>query len=254
MPNFLETAVHISAKAADIPKRYFRQNLSIDQKQDNSPVTIADKKTEAYLRAQLKAAFPDHAIFGEEFGKEAGTSAYEWIIDPIDGTRSFITGNPLYGMLIALLKDEEPILGLVRMPQLGEVITGDGITAMMNGSQQLNTSTQSKLSKANVYINEGDKMQSVYPEIFARLCGTGSLRRLGYDCYPHTLVAIGSVDVVVDFDLQPYDYLPLAPIIKGAGGIISDWEGNPLSLTSNGRVVTAANETLHQQILEVLNK
>ncbi|PCJ92234.1 MAG: inositol monophosphatase [Hyphomicrobiales bacterium] len=254
MPSFLDTAIDISAKAAEIPRRYFRKTLAIDQKQDESPVTIADKETETYLRKHLKAAFPDHAIFGEEFGRESGNSAYEWVIDPIDGTRSFISGNPLYGMLLALLKDEKPILGLIRMPELGEVYTGDGTTAMMNGSQRLKTSAQTDLSQANIYINEGDKMQSAYPDLFARLCSTGALRRLAYDCYPHALVAAGHVDIVVDFDLQPYDYLPLVPIITGAGGVVSDWDGKPLSMTSDGRVISAATPELHQQILDVVNK
>ncbi len=253
MPDFLETISAITTEAAKIPRKYFRGALEIENKGDASPVTIADKSTEEYIRTELAKHFPDHSILGEEFGQSTKDSAYHWIIDPIDGTRSFISGMPLYGMLIALLHDGKPILGMIRMPELDEVYTGTKDGAFLNGTRQIHTSDVTALKDAILYINEGDKLVSAAPEIFKTLCNSGAERRLGYDCYPHALVASGHIDACVDFDLKPYDFMALTGVIEPAGGVISDWSGNPLTLESDGRVVSAATPALHQDLLNILN-
>lgn len=252
MNKFLQAALSISEQASAIPRSYFRVNVSIDQKQDESPVTIADRETEAFIRERLAAEFPDHGIFGEEFGRSSAESDYEWIIDPIDGTRSFITGNPLYGMLLALLKNGKPEIGIVRMPELNEVYVGFEGSAHRNGDE-ISVSGVTQLSDAAIYINEGDKMQAQHPELFKRLCGAGRTKRLAYDCYPHMLLAAGHIDAVVDFDLQPYDYLPLVTVVEGAGGVMTDWQGKPLNLNSDGKVVGAATPALHKELLRVID-
>nr|WP_306266961.1 inositol monophosphatase family protein [Pararhizobium sp. IMCC3301] len=252
MNDMMTEALRISAAACAIPKRYFRSSLSIDQKSDESPVTIVDRETEEFLRRELLAQFPDHGIFGEEFGRQSGDSAYEWIIDPIDGTRSFISGNPLYGMLLALLRNSEPVFGIVRMPELEEVYTGTSGTAFRNGTEPLAVSQTRDLSDAAIYINEGEKIHAAHPALFQRLCKTGQLRRFAYDCYPHMLLAAGHIDAVIDFDLQPYDYLPLVCVVKGAGGIMTDWQGENLTLRSDGRVISAATPELHKTLLELV--
>lgn len=254
MRHFLETALEITKQASSIPRSYFRMDVSIDSKQDESPVTIADRETEAFIREKLATEFPDHGIFGEEFGRSNANSSYEWIIDPIDGTRSFITGNPLYGMLMALLKDGVPQFGIVRMPELNEVYVGFEGTATRNGEEKLHVSNTAKLSDAAIYINEGDKMQAQHPELFKRLCSTGKTKRLAYDCYPHMLLAAGHIDAVVDFDLQPYDYLPLVAVVEGAGGVMTDWDGKKLTLNSDGKVIGAATPALHKALLGLINK
>lgn len=252
MNEMMIAALEISAAACATPKKYFRSKLSIDQKSDESPVTIADQETESYLRGELLKRFPDHGIFGEEFGREQGQSVYEWIIDPIDGTRSFISGNPLYGMLLALLKEEEPQFGIVRMPELNEVYSGNGKTAFKDMTEPLATSDTTDISEAALYINEGEKIAAAHPALFQRLCNTGQLRRFAYDCYPHMLLASGHIDAVIDFDLQPYDYLPLVCVIKGAGGIMTDWDGNDLKLQSDGRVISAATPDIHASLLDLI--
>jgi histidinol phosphatase-like enzyme (inositol monophosphatase family) len=252
MQQFLKTILTITEQAEEIPKRYFRQGVTIDQKQDETPVTIADRATEEFIRKGLAENFPDHAVFGEEFGMTDTDSIYQWVIDPIDGTRAFISGMPLYGMLIALLENGFPKLGVVRMPELGEVYTGTEQGAFLNGDQRLTVSETEDLDQAFLYINEPDKLFAKAPDVFARLNSAGRDRRYSYDCYPHALVAAGHIDACVDLGLQPYDYLPLVPIIQAAGGIITDWQGQSLNMDSDGRIVCAATPALHSDILALL--
>lgn len=253
MKQFQKTILDITAKAADIPREYFRNPLSVDQKQDDSPVTVADRATEEFIRAALAEQFPHHSIFGEEFGVTKGESDYQWVIDPIDGTRSFISGMPLYGMLVALLHRSKPVLGVVRMPELAEVYHGDGQDAFLNGTKRLHTSGVRELPQAFLYINEALKIMDRDPETFARLNGAGRDQRFGFDCYPHMLVAAGHADACIDYDLQPYDFLSLVPIISAAGGVVTDWQGQPLGLNSDGRVISAATPDLHREILALLD-
>ncbi|WP_457650193.1 inositol monophosphatase family protein [Profundibacter sp.] len=251
MQHYLNTILDITAAAEDIPKRYFRQKLDIIHKGDDSPVTVADQTCERMIRDALAQHFPDHSILGEEFGHEDKGGDLLWIIDPIDGTRSFISGMPLYSMLIALLQNGVPKLGVLRMPELGEVFTGSAGGAAVNGTT-ISTSDVKALKDAFVYINEGNKIALDAPDLFRRLCQSGREQRLSYDGYPHMLVAMGHADACIDYDLQPYDFLPLVPVIEGAGGVITDWDGAPLTLQSDGRVVTAATKELHREMLDLL--
>lgn len=252
MKALIEIAFEITEQAAHIPKKHFRAELDVEHKLDKSPVTIADQQTEQFITDALKQHFPDHAIFGEEFGRQTNSSEYEWIIDPIDGTRSFVAGMPLYGMLLALLKNQQPQLGIIRMPELDEVYVGDCQTATQNQSS-IHCSQVSSIDDAIIYINEGEKINANNPDLFKQLCASGRIMRLGYDCYPHALLAAGNVDLVIDFDLKPYDYFSLIPVVEGAGGVITDWQGQPLNMESNGQVVSAATHELHQQALALLN-
>ncbi len=251
MQDHLDAILDITAAAETIPRRFFRQGVDIVHKADESPVTIADRTTEDYIRKAIAQQFPDHGIIGEEFAETATETDYQWIIDPIDGTRAFISGMPLYGMLVALLRAGAPVLGVVRMPALGEVYASNGATATLNGEILATAATES-LSDAMVYINEADKIMRDLPDVFARLNAAGRDRRYAYDCYPHALVAAGHVDACVDYDLKPYDFLPLVPVVTAAGGVISDWDGQPLGLQSDGRVVSAATPALHQALLDML--
>jgi inositol-phosphate phosphatase/L-galactose 1-phosphate phosphatase/histidinol-phosphatase len=253
MQAFLDTILDITDKAAAIPRDYFRARVDVIHKSDATPVTVADRATEELIRAALARHFPDHGVLGEEFGLSDSDSPYCWIIDPIDGTRAFISGMPLYGMLVGLLKDGVPVLGVVRMPELDEVYASNGVQATLNG-QPLATSQTTDLSQAMVYINEADKLMRDEPEVFKRLNTAGRDRRYSYDCYPHALVAAGHVDACIDFDLKPYDILPLVPIVAAAGGVITDWQGQPLGVESDGRVVTAATPALHAQLLDLINQ
>ena len=233
---------------------YFRNLLDIELKSDESPVTQADRAVEQEVRAYLQEHFPDDGVLGEEFGRSGVEQEYVWSVDPIDGTRSFLSGNPLFGFLLARLHNGTPNLGVIGMPALGEtIIAMQGGDAKLNGCTVRASSTAS-LDQAIVYINEGEKLFENHPNVFKALMSAGHTRRFGYDCYPHGLVAMGHVDAVVDFDLQPYDYLPLVPVIGSAGGVISDWDGRPLTLeTGPTPIVTAATPKLHRQILNMVS-
>ena len=231
---------------------YFRQLLEIETKGDESPVTVADKNVEAQIRESLIKAYPDFGILGEEFGRQNLEAETYWVVDPIDGTRSFISGLPLFGMLLGLVDQGKPVLGVIGMPALEEVYIGQaGVGASMNG-MPIAVSTQTNLTAATIFINEAEKLSASYPALFAKLCTTGKTRRMSYDCYPHALVAAGHIDAVVDYDLQPYDYLPVVALVEAAGGVMTDWQGKPLNLNSDGCVLTAATPELLAQMVELV--
>ena len=253
MESHSKFALNTLAKAAEIPKQLFRKPIEITDKEDDSPDTIADQNTEMLIRNTILAKYPQHAITGEEYGSSDDKSEYRWIIDPIDGTRSFITGFPLYGMLLGLLKNNEPILGAIHMPELNETFIGENGRATVNGETQLTTSQVISLDNARVFINESEKIIAHDTVLFSKLCQIGYTRRLSYDCYPHAMVAAGYIDICIDYDLKPFDYLPLIPVVEGAGGIISDWQGKPLDMNSDGRVLSCANTLLHNELVEMIN-
>ena len=232
---------------------FFRQGTDVAFKADQSPVTLADQTVERELKAAIAAKYPDHGFFGEETGIEGGAGDNLWVIDPIDGTRSFISGHPLFGMLIAFLSQGKLQAGAISMPVLNEIYCGGiGVPATCNGSP-IRVSGQRDLGAATLYINEGEKLLAQHPEVTGRLLRSGQTRRFGYDCYPHALLASGHVDVVVDYDLKPYDFLAIAAVIEAAGGIVTDWQGKPLTLESGGEVVSAATAELHGAMIDLLN-
>ncbi len=246
-----EVVADIAANAA---RGFFRGHLGIEFKEDESPVTQADKAVEAEVRAYLNLHFPDHGIFGEEHGIESADSQNMWIVDPIDGTRSFLSGHPAFGFLLGHLSDGVADVGVVGMPALHETYIGQrGHGATLNGVP-IKVSAQTSLDKSILFVNEGDKIYRDHPKVFARLMHSGQTRRFAYDCYPHALVAAGFVDAVVDYDLQPYDYFPVAALVEAAGGIMTDWDGKALTLESDGRVVTAATPELHAELLDVVKR
>ena len=250
----LAIANEISQMAAKTAMNFFRKELKIDLKGDESPVTVADIQIEKEAREVLASNFPDHAILGEEFGSGDLSNEHIWVIDPIDGTRSFISGHPLFGFLLAYIRSGKGQLGVVSMPALGELFIGQpGHGATLNGVP-IFVSNQTVISNAILSINEGEKLFAHEPEVHKRLVNACHTRRFGYDCYPHALLAAGHIDGVVDYDLKPFDYLPLVALIEAAGGIMSDWEGKKLSFDSDGRVVSAATPELHSQLLQLLSK
>jgi inositol-phosphate phosphatase/L-galactose 1-phosphate phosphatase/histidinol-phosphatase len=249
----LTPAIEITRQASAVALSHFRRPIEVVSKPDHSPVTVADRETEAAIRAELERRFPGEPIFGEEYG-QSGSGENMWIVDPIDGTRSFIVGLPLFGLLLGHVHKGRPSLGVICMPALGEVYAGRvGEGATCNGAA-IRTSRCGRLSDARLMINEVDKLAAAEPAALARLLVAGDLRRTGADCYPHALVAAGLADAVVDCGLQPYDYLPVAAVIEAAGGLMTDWQGRPLDMHSDGRTVTAATPALHAEIIELLSR
>lgn len=239
--------------AAGLARKHFRRTTDVQFKSDESPVTAIDRMIEEELKAAIFAKHPDHGMFGEESGVDGDAGGKLWVIDPIDGTRSFITGNPLFGMLLAYLEHGRPVAGCISMPMLGEVYAGGvGVAATLNGDP-IRVSDRTRIEDCALYINEGEKLFADHRDVLDRLLGAGRTRRFGYDCYPHAQLAAGHVDAVVDYDLKPYDYLALSSVIEAAGGIVTDWQGKPLTLNSDGAVVAAATPELHEGILALLN-
>ncbi|QGX99764.1 inositol monophosphatase [Roseovarius faecimaris] len=248
-----EHAEQIAKFASEMSREFFRRPLDVDFKSDESPVTQADRAVENAVRDYLRKHLPDHGIFGEEHGVEGEERRHMWVVDPIDGTRSFLSGHPLYGFLLAYLVDGTPRLGVIAMPALNEVLIGTlGQGATLNG-EPIAVSAQTQLNDAILYINEGEKIYREHGGVFERLIQSGRTRRFSYDCYPHALLAAGHVDVVVDYDLQPYDILAVSAVVEAAGGIVTDWQGQPLSQGYSGAIVSACTPELHRSILDVLS-
>ena len=244
-----------AAGAAILP--HFRATLAVDNKLgDNGfdPVTLADRAAEAAIRGLLAATRPQDAIFGEEQGYRPGSSGLTWVIDPIDGTRAFITGMPLWGTLIALHDGLRPVLGVMDQPYIGERFCGSrlGATLRRGGvSRPLHTRGCGGLSQAALQCTALDMFKpGAERTAYDALADTVRLRRYSGDCYAYCMLAHGLLDLVVEAELKPYDIQALIPIVEAAGGRISDWRGGDAQL--GGQVLAAGDAALHARALEVL--
>jgi inositol-phosphate phosphatase / L-galactose 1-phosphate phosphatase / histidinol-phosphatase len=247
----IELAHWLADAAGAVVRRYFRQPIGVDTKPDRTPVTIADREAEATMRAAIEQRFPDDGILGEEFGAVRSDARRVWVLDPIDGTVSFIAGIPLFGILIALVKDGTPALGIIDQPISRERWLGAaGQTTNRNGVS-VRTRTCGAIDAASLYATSPD-MFGADQAAFARLKAAVKTARFGADCYAYAQLASGFVDLVVEAGLKPYDYCALAPVIAGAGGSITDWHGNALGLRSDGRVIAAGDPVLAAQARVVL--
>ncbi len=238
--------------ARPIARRYFRSPLAVEHKDDHSPVTLADRQIETAMKQVLARRLPDHGVLGEEHGASALDRRFVWVIDPIDGTKSFISGVPLFGTLIALLDDGRPVLGVIDMPMLGETWIGRDGAPTRFGHAACRTGAPGGLRDCTLFATSPDQFRGGEARVFdalGRACGD---RRFGGDCYSYGLLASGHVDLILEAGLQPYDYLALVPVVTGAGGRITDWSGGPLGLGSDGRVLAAATSALHAQALRTV--
>ncbi len=252
-PALIGLAHRLADASATIVRDYFRVKLAIEAKTDTSPVTIADRAAEQIMRQLITEIYPHHGIFGEEFGITHSQADYLWVLDPIDGTKSFISGKPLFGTLIALLYQGKPILGIIDQPILRERWIGiDGLPTTLNGLP-VQVRTCSDLSQAILYATSPHMFIGDDATAFTRLREKVRFPLYGCDCYAYALLASGFIDLVVEASLSPYDYCALIPVITGAGGLITDWQGQPLGLQSDGRVIAAANETIYQQAMRELS-
>ena len=241
----------ILAEARDVPVQHFRTGLTVESKADDSPVTRADRAAETALRAAIAARFPEHAIFGEEFGGATGGDGPLWIIDPVDGTKSFISGHPLWGMLLGFMDKGRPVMGAVQMPVLGEVALGaPGFGAFLN-DRPITVRQGVALQDAFVCVNELRRVLLADRPVADALLTSARHVRETVDCYTYVQLAAGWIDGVVDHGLEPYDYLPVLPLVQAAGGVMTDWQGNPLGFGSDGRVV-AGSPAVHAHLLRVI--
>ncbi|MFG1359073.1 histidinol-phosphatase [Xanthobacter pseudotagetidis] len=238
--------------ARPIVRSYFRTPVGVEWKADASPVTAADRAVERALREAIAARFPDHGVLGEEEAAVGIDRPVVWVVDPIDGTKSFMTGLPLFGTLIAAVVDGRPEVGVIDAPALGDRWVGiAGAGARFNGVP-CRTSAAARLGEARLYATSPDMFTAEESAAFAALADKVALRRFGGDCYAYGLLASGHVDLVVEADLKPYDFMALVPVVEGAGGVITDWRGAPLTIGSGGQVVAAANAALHAAALQEL--
>lgn len=249
---YLAFAAELADAARPLALSYFRTPLDIISKLDESPVTIADRTIEKHLRDMIEARFPEHGIYGEEMGVKPGNE-FTWVLDPIDGTKSFITGYPLFGTLISLTFEEKPFCGLIDVPATGERWQGGPEGAVFAG-KAAHTSECQSIAEARFYTTSPDMFSDDEAEKFEKLSRSAKLRRFGGDCYIYGLLASGHCDLVLETGLQPYDYMALVPVVQGSGGCMTDWEGKPLSIHSEGRVLACATPKLHEEVLAFLNQ
>lgn len=255
--DLIATAEALADAARVATLRHFRSDgLLADNKETHrfDPVTVADRESETRMREILAARRPQDGIFGEEFGATTGTSGLTWVLDPIDGTRSYLSGTPTWGVLIAVSDDRGPIYGLIDQPYIGERFAGGLGRAEMTGPQGrrvLKTRPARPLSEAILF--------STFPEVgtaeegaaFNRVKARARLTRYGTDCYGYALVALGQIDLVIEAGLQAYDVQAPIAVIEAAGGIVTDWQGNPCPM--GGQVIAAANREIHAEALALLN-
>ena len=250
--NFASFAVELADIAAPIAMQWFRHGLAIDLKADRSPVTEADRTVEAELRSAISARFPGHGILGEEHGRERLDAEVVWVVDPIDGTRSFITGMPLWGTLIAVVVRGSLEIGVISAPATSERWVGErNQPTTLNGSP-CRTSGCRELAQARLFTTSPYYLHADERARFEALMAKAHTTRFNGDCYTYGLLASGHVDLIVECRLEPFDYCALVPVVEGAGGVISDWEGKPLGLGSDGRVIAAATPELHAEAMRAM--
>jgi len=252
----LEGMAAFAASLADASGALIRaaanRPFATEVKGDGSPVTAVDRAVEDRLRAMIAERFPGHGIVGEERGAEAADRAMVWIIDPIDGTLPFLAGLPVYGTLIALLRDGAPVLGVIDMPATAERWIGaEGAPTTRNGAP-VATRAMASLETALLSTSNPDFYGPADRPALARLKAATRWTVYGGSCLAYARIASGRVDVGVDVALDPFDYLALVPVIAGAGGIITDWRGAALTLASGDRVLAAGDRRAHAQALEIL--
>lgn len=256
----IDFANNLADLSEKIAPKYYRQDNGEISKEDDSPVTKADREIEAEIRKEIEKKYPNHGIIGEEYGITNEGADFQWILDPIDGTSSFIIGRPLFGTLIGLSFKGKHILGIMNQPITKERWIGiEGQGAFLNGkkitSRACNTISDAVMAASSSHHFISDKEKN----ILKTLTSQTKYQRLGGiiyggDCYSYACLASGFIDIVLDPGLQIYDYAALLPIIEQAGGIVTDWQGNDLNGRSNVQLIACGNKKLHAEIIKIINQ
>jgi len=256
--SLLAFAHRLADLSGEAVRRHFRRALAVTNKAEGAhfdPVTAADRNAERIMRQAIAKAFPEHGVIGEEFEPHAGAGRFHWILDPIDGTRAFLIGSPMWGTLIALTDHGRPVLGVMNQPFTRERFWAAGGVARMQGPtgrpMRLRTRACTRLEDAILTTTHPDLFVAQRERVrFGELKGRVLMTRFGGDCYGYCLLAAGFVDLVIEVGLKPYDVMALIPIIENAGGIITTWDGEPA--LNGGRVIAAGDARTHRQALRVL--
>jgi len=246
--SILPLAEHLADEARQIIRPYFRSDFKVETKSDESPVTIADRAVEKRLREIIDERRPEDGIIGEEYDIKESKNQYEWVFDPIDGTKSFVMGRPTFGTLIALCENGAPILGIIDQPILNERWIGaTGLPTTFNG-KKVRTRACPSLSNARLSCTAPDQI----PRHWEKLKEKSAFFAWGGDCYAYAMLSMGGLDAVIEDLLGTYDYCALPPIIEGAGGWMGDWNGRALTTQSKGNVLAVGDIALKDQLLEIL--
>ncbi len=254
----VDFATRIVRESGDIALKYFRSDMEVTNKQVGSkfdPVTLADTEIENYIRGKINANYPGHTVIGEEAGETSGTDSFKWLIDPIDGTRGFVAGSPMWGTLLGLMDGEECVAGVMHQPFVKDTFVGskDGAFILSGDERKpIHSSNKEQLSDAILCCTHLSMFHT--GKALDRFVSIGEIcrfSRFGTDCYGYGLLAHGFVDLVVEAGLKPFDIMPLIPIVEAAGGIVTNWQGD--SVAGGGNVVAAANPALHEQALKLLS-
>ena len=262
MSEFEQFALDLADASGSVIRKYFRADLNVEDKADNSPVTVADRLAETVIREMINDKYPSHDILGEEHGFQNTGSRWKWVIDPIDGTRSFVSGMPIFGTLISLLENDVPHLGIIDMPILHErwfSASGEECFFYPSDADQkkvvCKVSGKNNIEQAILYSADPKMFNSSQKPLYDRVASQVKLPRFGGDCYSYGLLASGYIDLVIEADMKIYDLMALVPVIESAGGIISDWQGST-AFDSNwdGCVVAASSEELHRQAISLLKE
>ncbi|MDH4198914.1 MAG: histidinol-phosphatase [Spirochaetia bacterium] len=242
--------LRILPEVRKIVLKYYDTSLEIELKKDLSPVTIADREVENYIRDQIQQTFPDHGMIGEEGGDYLPEAQYKWIIDPIDGTKSFISHAPLFGTLIALCHNEKPVLGCIFLPATNDVLMGNNEQTFLNG-KPVQMSQEVELKEALLLTTDyKDFSRYKKRDGFDRLMDQCRISRTWGDCFGYYLVATGKAQIMIDPAMSVWDKMALIPVIRGAGGAISDFYGNP---PESGDSIVACVKSLHREVIQILN-
>ncbi len=247
---FMEELAEASAQV--IRPLFGSTSLAIETKSDLTPVTAADRGAEKVMREMIAARFPDHGILGEEFGAHRTDAEFVWVLDPVDGTKSFAAACPLFGTLIALLHRGVPVLGAIHQPILQQLVIGDGHRTTLNGNPVRCRPTRELGQSTFLTTDWKAPAQHQNGAAFDAVTGQARIARTWGDCYGYLLVATGWADVMCDPIMNPWDIAALIPVIRGAGGVITDWQGNdPVNATS---IVASATPELHDEVIAGLNR
>jgi histidinol-phosphatase len=249
LADYLQTAVALAEEAGRLALTHYQCGVAVERKADRSPVTIADRSAEQLIRQRLAAAYPGHTVLGEEFGADASKASHRWIVDPIDGTRSFVHGVPLFGVLIALEIDEIVVAGVCHLPVVNETVAAArGLGCSWNG-KPARASRTAALEEATMVYSDARSMRRRLGARWLQLEETVNEVRGWGDCYGHCLVATGRADVMLDAVMNPWDCAAFLPILDESGGRFTDWRGQP---RIDGGDAVSTNGVLHDAVLDLL--
>lgn len=254
--DFTSFVNQLASVSGDTILPFFRTALAVENKQAGGgfdPVTVADRAAEDAMRQTIRNVFPEHGILGEEYGAEQSSSEYVWVLDPIDGTKSFIAGMVAWGTLIGLMRFGEPVYGMMHQPFTRERFSGDGGAAHYDGpggARDLHVRACAAVADAVLFTTSPLLMNKADRAAFERVEGKVKLSRYGGDCYAYCMLAAGHIDLIIETEIKPHDIVPLIPIVTGAGGVVTTWEGG--SAQAGGRIVAAGDSRVHENAMAML--